>query len=112
VLGLHFKYVNRIFLADRVAPVYVEYVKSEQGHAFHKIVRDFEFEASIIDRLHQLGLVKTADALYRPAGCTKDMSPTETLSVVADWITLHKDQLQKEGFSIETSFENRNIFVG
>ncbi len=112
VLGLHFKYGKRIFLADRLAPVYVEYVKNEHGYAFHKIVRDFEFEASIIDRLQQLGLVKTGDALYRPDTCTTKMKASEMLAVVADWINLNRELLNKEGFSIETNFDNRNIFVG
>ncbi|GAO28736.1 DEAD/DEAH box helicase [Geofilum rubicundum] len=112
VLGLHFKYGNRIFLADRLAPVYVEYVKSEQGYAFHKIVRDFDFELSIINRLNELGLVKTGDALFQPEACTSKKTATQMLAFMADWINLNKEQLNKEGFSIETNFDNRNIFVG
>jgi SNF2 family DNA or RNA helicase len=112
VLGLHFKYGHRVFLADRLAPVYVDYVKSDNGYAFHKIVRDFDFETSIVKRLHQLGLIKTGDALFRPGTCSPKMGPTEMLALVADWINLNKEQLNKEGFSIETSFDNRNIFVG
>jgi len=112
VFGLHFKYGERVFLADRLAPVYIDYKKSDQGYKFYKIIRDFDFEASIIKKLYQLGLKNVGDALFRPNMADDHMNRNEMLASLANWVKTNFELLVEEGFTIDTSFDNREIYIG
>ncbi|HBG88208.1 MAG TPA: SNF family helicase [Marinilabiliaceae bacterium] len=112
VLGLHFKYPNRTFLADKKSSVYVDCVKEGPNYRCYKIIRNFVYEETIVKHLIHLGLEKCGDALFKPAACPKDINETAMLSYLAEWIAKNTDKLKHYGVSVDTSFFGRQIYLG
>ena len=112
VLALHFAYRNKTFLADRKAPVYVDCVNEKGTYIFHKIRRDFGNEEAVKQQLKELGLKQNTDALFLPVDCPPNSSESATLAHIASWISAQRAALKKLKVSVDTAFDNREIFVG
>jgi superfamily II DNA or RNA helicase len=110
VFALHFKYGEKSFLADRIAPVFVRLTKQDDKYVFQKISRNFSYEHDIIAFITSLGLEKSGDALFYPSVAESDA--TERLATISDWINQNREALDSRGIVFSNSFDNREIFVG
>lgn len=109
VVGLNFRYFNRVFLADNKAPVFVDCIYKDGKYRFFRIRRDFGFEQAAVEKLHNLGLRRCGDALFKPVLEDEETGDARALARLAEWLRTNREKLEKEGFSINTEFEDRQI---
>lgn len=111
-LGLFFIYHERLFLADQKAPVFVKLIKNEDGYIFQKISRELTHEKIIEDFLMNLGLSRWGDGLFRPKTNEKIDDPSVQLGLITDWINAHEDKLKEASIKIDSTYDNRDVFIG
>jgi SNF2 family DNA or RNA helicase len=79
----------------------VKIEKEGEEYTFYKVCRDTRYEEGISNKLSELGL-----KLNKGKGVLEK-------TVAFSWLNEHREELEKEGFSIEqTSQDNRKYFIG
>jgi SNF2 family DNA or RNA helicase len=111
-LSLYFKYNDKVFLADKKSTIFVDLVNEGSNYTFQKIERNKYFEQKTISLLTKWDLQQTSEAMYRPVMETDTTNPTIVLSKITQWINSNKEKLAVESISFDSSFNNKDIFVG
>jgi hypothetical protein len=109
-LGLHFRYGEEMFLPNTIREVAVQYKKNKDVVLFRKIMRNKEWENSILDKLQLLGL-KEKNGFYVPLkGYQADQK--DGLYFLINWLNRNGQELQREGIEIGQGNLEKKYFTG
>ncbi|ASB50691.1 DEAD/DEAH box helicase [Alkalitalea saponilacus] len=112
VIALHFRYSNRTFLADRQSGIFVDLKNDDGRFTFTKLERDFDYEQRYVNELTKLELLKSGEALFKPADAHCNDDSSEVLSLITNWFIKNRKRLDELNFSFDSGYEGREIFVG
>ena len=112
VIALHFKYGDRIFLADTKSEIFVKFEAKENNYRFFKIQRNMIFEKTIHDFLKSLGLKNSGDALYEAAYVDLFADDNNALSSLVEWINQNLDDLNLQNITVIPEYDKSKIFLG
>ncbi len=111
-LALHFKYQNRVFLADRKSAIFVDLEKDGDHYRFQKIQRNFEFEQNTITQLQKMGLEKVGDALFRPVAGINKVTDGNKLPSIMAWLNHNLTKIENFHISVIPEYESSKLFLG
>jgi SNF2 family DNA or RNA helicase len=109
-MGLHFRYGDETFLPNATREVAVQYKKNGDVVLFRKIMRNKEWENSILDKLQLLGL-KEKSGFYLPVkGILAEQK--NGLYFLINWLNRNRQKLQREGIEIGQGNLEKKYFTG
>ena len=105
-LILSFKYNDQVkFLANKRPNSSVRFEEKDSEYVFHKIVRDFDWENSLIENLQSLDLTNYQDSHFVPKSI-EEIEKEEKIYEFIKWLSLNNDKLKSFGLDV---FQKREM---
>ena len=109
-LVLHFRYGDEMFLPNTTREVAVQYKKKGDVVLFRKIMRNKEWENSVLENLQLLGL-KEKSGFYLPVkGLPGEQN--DGLYFLINWLNRNREELQRAGIEIGQGSLEKKYFTG
>ncbi|MFW6043668.1 MAG: DEAD/DEAH box helicase [Marinilabiliaceae bacterium] len=114
VIRLRFHYGKRVIEPNRRSEVFVDYVKKEGRHIFHRYPRDFQVENNAFQLLKDGGLQQLDEISF---GHPHDSPERKNESAVTgpenliEWIREYKPSLDEHGITIHVDFDDQKFNI-